>query len=145
MSHHWVEGNCAGKCDRCKKYIKAYNRVTGRRCRWCKLLVSWFSSFTILLLCWAVSLLGWSTCFHVSVAQHVKCHNYLSIYQRKNYGKQLLRYIDEVHLDSKSIIRLQRDSWSRDGALGNFALLLVGNESLLTQIGCRLLGLFYSW
>ena len=40
MSHHWVEGNCAGKCDRCSKSIKAYNRVTGRRCRWCKLLVS---------------------------------------------------------------------------------------------------------
>lgn len=37
MSHHWVEGNCAGKCDRCKKFIKAYNRVTGRRCRWCKI------------------------------------------------------------------------------------------------------------
>lgn len=37
MSHHWIEGNCPGKCDRCKRYIKTYNGVTGLHCRWCKL------------------------------------------------------------------------------------------------------------
>ncbi|XP_033124178.1 diacylglycerol kinase beta-like isoform X5 [Anneissia japonica] len=37
MTHHWVEGNCPGKCSRCKKSIKSYNGITGMQCRWCKI------------------------------------------------------------------------------------------------------------
>lgn len=37
MNHHWVEANCPGKCDRCRKSIKSLN---GLHCRWCKISVS---------------------------------------------------------------------------------------------------------
>ncbi|GBP80531.1 Diacylglycerol kinase 1, partial [Eumeta japonica] len=37
LAHHWVEGNCHGKCARCRKKIKGYNGITGLHCRWCHL------------------------------------------------------------------------------------------------------------
>ncbi|KAI3388742.1 hypothetical protein SNEBB_003242 [Seison nebaliae] len=37
--HFWIDGNCPGKCHRCKKSIKSYHGITGRRCRWCKIML----------------------------------------------------------------------------------------------------------
>ena len=39
MQHHWLEGNCPGRCARCRKSLKSYNALTGLRCRWCQLIV----------------------------------------------------------------------------------------------------------
>lgn len=40
MLHHWVDGNCYGRCSKCRKRIKAYHGITGLTCRWCHMMVS---------------------------------------------------------------------------------------------------------
>ncbi|XP_064470994.1 diacylglycerol kinase 1-like isoform X2 [Ornithodoros turicata] len=37
LVHHWTEGNCTGKCSKCKKTIKSYNGIAGLHCRWCQM------------------------------------------------------------------------------------------------------------
>jgi hypothetical protein len=36
MTHHWVEGNCVGKCSECGRKIKRGKILSGLRCRWCQ-------------------------------------------------------------------------------------------------------------
>lgn len=45
LQHHWVEGNCYGRCSKCRKRIKSYHGITGLTCRWCHIVVipSFFS------------------------------------------------------------------------------------------------------
>ncbi|XP_039955549.1 diacylglycerol kinase 1 [Bactrocera tryoni] len=39
MLHHWVDGNCYGRCSKCRKRIKAYHGITGLTCRWCHMML----------------------------------------------------------------------------------------------------------
>ncbi|XP_076330987.1 diacylglycerol kinase beta-like [Tachypleus tridentatus] len=39
LLHHWTEGNCVGKCSKCKKPIKSYNGISGLHCRWCQMML----------------------------------------------------------------------------------------------------------
>lgn len=39
LLHHWVEGNCYGRCSKCRKRIKSYHGITGLTCRWCHIVV----------------------------------------------------------------------------------------------------------
>lgn len=40
FQHHWTEGNCYGRCSKCRKRIKGYHGITGLTCRWCRMMVS---------------------------------------------------------------------------------------------------------
>ncbi|XP_037034838.1 diacylglycerol kinase 1 isoform X2 [Bradysia coprophila] len=39
LLHHWVEGNCYGRCSKCRKRIKSYHGITGLTCRWCHIVL----------------------------------------------------------------------------------------------------------
>lgn len=50
-----MEGNCSGRCDKCKKFIKIYNGLIGVYCRWCYIFVSIFRNYFYLWGClWVV-------------------------------------------------------------------------------------------
>lgn len=54
LLHHWVEGNCYGRCSKCRKRIKSYHGITGLTCRWCHIVVSrkWVKACHETLCCW---------------------------------------------------------------------------------------------
>ncbi|XP_055687739.1 diacylglycerol kinase 1 isoform X3 [Lutzomyia longipalpis] len=39
LLHHWTEGNCYGRCSKCRKRIKSYHGITGLTCRWCHMTI----------------------------------------------------------------------------------------------------------
>ncbi|XP_046847227.1 diacylglycerol kinase 1-like isoform X2 [Xenia sp. Carnegie-2017] len=39
MDHHWVEGNCFGKCSKCGKTIKNTHSLSGLHCTWCHIMI----------------------------------------------------------------------------------------------------------
>lgn len=47
LLHHWVEGNCYGRCSKCRKRIKAYHGITGLTCRWCHIMVRIWTRFPL--------------------------------------------------------------------------------------------------
>lgn len=51
FQHHWTEGNCYGRCSKCRKRIKAYHGITGLTCRWCRMTVSISVLLTLSLMC----------------------------------------------------------------------------------------------
>lgn len=48
FQHHWTEGNCYGRCSKCRKRIKAYHGITGLTCRWCRMTVCVFLFLSLL-------------------------------------------------------------------------------------------------
>ncbi|XP_055708548.1 diacylglycerol kinase 1 isoform X2 [Phlebotomus papatasi] len=39
LQHHWTEGNCYGRCSKCRKRIKSYHGISGLTCRWCHMTI----------------------------------------------------------------------------------------------------------